>query len=85
METPFIETEVAAVVDKLFRRWPSLVGFSVGREDDELVLSDLETDPWPAHSPELIDEIASALHQLTEDEPDALKLLPGRTFARVLH
>ena len=79
------ETEVAAVVDTLFRRWPSLVGFSVQREHEELVLSHVETDPWPAQSPQLFGEIAAALRDLMDEAPAARELLLGRTFARALH
>jgi len=82
------ETEVAAVVDALFRRWPSLVGFSVQEAQTpspELVVSDVETDPWPARSQELFGEIAGALFELMDDEPAARELLRGRTFARTLH
>lgn len=85
MRTPTPETEVAAVVDTLFRRWPSLIGFSVQREDNELVLSNVETDPWPAHSPQLFGDIAAALRDLMEEAPAARELLLGRTFARTLH
>jgi hypothetical protein len=91
------ETELAAAVDALFQRLPSLVGFSVqeartlsadraaGTLERELVLADVETDPWPARSKELFGEIAVALLDLMDQEPAARELLLGRTFARTLH
>jgi hypothetical protein len=95
MSTP--ELELAAAVDSLFRRLPSLVGFTVqeartlsqdraaGTLARELVLADVETDPWPADSKELFGEIAVALLDLMDDQPAARGLLAGRTFARTLH
>src|SRR5688572_22540771 len=97
MKTPDLETELAATVDSLFRRLPSLVGFSVqeaqtlpknrasGRLERELMLADVETNPWPARSQELFGEIAVALLDLMDNEPAARELLRGRTFARRLH
>jgi hypothetical protein len=74
-----------AAVDALFRRLPSLVGFSVQEAQCELVLADVETDPWPARSQALFGEIALALLDLMDEEPAARELLRGRTFARTLH
>jgi hypothetical protein len=97
MKTLQPEIRLEAVVDALFHRWPSLVGFSVqdahtlsahratGRLEGELCLADVETDPWPARSQELFGEIAVALLELLDDEPAARELLRGRTFARTLH
>jgi hypothetical protein len=79
------ESEVAATVDALFRRLPSLVGFSIREQECDMVLADVETDPWPARSPELFGEIAVALLDLMDEEPAARELLLGRTFARILH
>jgi hypothetical protein len=82
------ETEVTAVVDAIFRRWPSLVGFSVQESQTfpaDLVIADVEIDRWPAQPRELEGEIAVALLDLMDDEPAARELLRGRTFARALH
>jgi hypothetical protein len=81
------ESEVtAAVVDSLFRRIPSLVGFSVQEAASrELVVMHVETDPWPALKREISGEIAGTLFELMEEEPAARELLLGRTFARMLH
>ena len=86
MKTPRPETELASVVQALFRRWPSLVGFSVGELPvSGLIVSDIETDPWPAQSQELFGEIAGTLREFVGEEPAARELLRGRTFARTLH
>jgi hypothetical protein len=86
MKRPRTEAELAAVVEALFRRWPALVGFSVGElPASGLVVSDIETDSWPGQSQELFGEIAGTLRDFVEDEPAARELLSGRTFARTLH
>jgi hypothetical protein len=82
------ETEVTAVVDSIFRRWPSLVGFSVQESQTypaDLVIADVETDPWPAQPRGIEGEIAVALLDLMDEEPAARELLCGRTFARTVH
>lgn len=80
------DIEVAAAVNKLFRRLPALTGFSVQQVlEHELVLADVETDLWPARSQELLGEITVALLDLVDEEPEARHLLIGRTFARKLH
>jgi hypothetical protein len=82
------ETEVTSVVNAIFRRWPSLVGFSVQESQTlpaDLVIADVETDPWPVQPRELVGEIAVALVDLMDDEPAARELLRGRTFARTMH
>jgi hypothetical protein len=85
MKTP--ESRLAVAVDSLFRRWPSLVGFSVqeARLERELVLTDVATSPWLAHTQELCGEIAVAMLNLIDDEPATRELVLGRTFARSLH
>lgn len=80
------DIEVAAAVNKLFRRLPALMGFSVQQVlEHELVLADVETDLWPGRSQELLGEITVALLDLVDEEPEARDLLIGRTFARKLH
>ena len=85
MSAPAVETEITAVVDALFRRLPSLVGFSVQEVQRELVLADVETDPWRAQPRELCGEIAATILELMDEEPAAREVLVGRTFARTLH
>lgn len=80
------DIEVAATVNEIFRRLPSLVGFSVQEVlERELVLAEVETDLRPARSHELFAEIMAALLDLVDEEPAARELLVGRTFARTLH
>ena len=91
MNTPATQTRLATVVDSLFRRWPSLVGFSVqgasapAALERELVLTDVATIPWLAHTQELCGEIAVAMLNLIDDDPATRELVLGRTFARSLH
>jgi hypothetical protein len=97
MKTPETQTQLTAVVDALFRRWPLLVGFSVqeartpsgdrpaGPIDRELVLAGVETSPSQALTHEVCGEIAVALLELIDDQPATRELLRGRTFARALH
>jgi hypothetical protein len=64
------------------------VGFSVQEAQTpstELVLADVETDPWRAQPREIYGEIVGALLDLMDDEPAVRELLRGRTFARTLH
>jgi hypothetical protein len=81
------ENQVAAAVDALFRRLPSLVGFAVqqAHSSPDLVVTHVEADSWPALARELPGEIAGVLFDLIEEEPAARELLRGRTFARSFH
>lgn len=82
------ETQIAAVVDTLFRRWPWLVGFCVQEESEPsagLVVTNVATDPWRAELYPLYGEIVDAVLSLADEEPAARELLRGRTFARTLH
>jgi hypothetical protein len=78
------ETYLDEQVGGLFRRIPELSGFSVR---DDLELDDIVAFFWPRCdiTSELYDEIMQALVDLTEERPDAIDLLRGRTFARALH
>ena len=80
-----LESELENVVADLFDRLPSLIGFSVGEEQQELVVADVETFPWTARQGALLGEIAVPLLELLDEEPEARTLLCGRTFARRLH
>jgi hypothetical protein len=87
---------VHATVNEIFAAWPQLHGFSVqGRESlsdervsgqlqGELYLADVATAP-DAPSEQLLGEIAVALLDLIDEEPEAVDELRGRTFARTLH
>jgi hypothetical protein len=78
-------TTIDATVSELFATCPELSGFSVGQLDGELCLSDVETDPLLVKSEQLLGHIAAALLELIDEQPEAVELLRGRTFARTLH
>jgi hypothetical protein len=93
-----LEADLAARIDMLFRRCPSLCGFSVQqgakltRErawdhlEGDLFLADLACHPAldADRSAELCEAIAHALLELVDERPEMAELLPGRTFARTL-
>ena len=74
-------SSVNATIDHIFAACPELWGFSV---QDDLLLADVETLPY-APSERLIGEIARALLDLIDEQPEAADALRGRTFARTLH
>jgi hypothetical protein len=76
---------IDTTVNEIFAAWPELYGFSVGQLEGELCLADVAMDPWGARAEELPGQIAAALLELIEEEPQAAELLRGRTFARTLH
>jgi len=85
---PF-EADIDALAAALFRRWPSLIGFSV--EDSESGGDELHVTVAMYPEPEneergvLLGEIAQALAELVDEAPGAGPLLRARTFARTLH
>jgi hypothetical protein len=85
-----VESDIRAVVETLFLRWPALVGFSVqdgGDGSDQLYLMDIQAYPWPSEedSAGLRRDIIHAFLELMDEAPDARELLRARTFARTLH
>jgi hypothetical protein len=76
---------IESTVNEIFAAWPELYGFSVGQIGGELCLADVATDSWHVQSEELAGQIAAALVELIDEQPEAAKLLNGRTFARTLH
>jgi hypothetical protein len=94
-----LEADLAARMDTLFRRCPMLYGFSVqegskvSREravdhlDGNLYLADLACHPGldDDHCAELCEVVSHTLLELVDERPEMVELLPGRTFARVLH
>ena len=84
MKARHTEAQLEALVQAIFRRWPGLVGFSV-EDAGELVLSEMETQPWSVQPYELLGEVSVALLDFVDEDPGALELLRGRTFARTLH
>ncbi len=77
------EVDLAARVDALFRRCPTLCGFSM-QEDD---LLDLTCHPLPdrERAELILGEISQMLVELADEQPEAAELLRGRTFARTVH
>src|SRR5688572_3871086 len=94
-----LQADLDARVEVVFRRCPALCGFSVGErlvpvqsaEGDvreyELFVSAIDVYPaiGEGQSEQFFDEISRALAELLDERPEAAELLPGRTFARVLH
>jgi hypothetical protein len=88
--------ELDATIERLFKRYPQLHGFSVldaasvsrdrqtDRLEGDLFLADLGVDPW-GNTAELVGEIAVSLLELMDENPEARAQLSGRTFARTLH
>ena len=85
---PF-EADIDAVAAALFRRWPSLVGFSIqdgeGGGDELQVTVAMYPEPQNEERGVLLGEIAQALAELVDEAPGAGSLLRARTFARTLH
>ena len=81
---PLVHREVQEVVSTLFRRHPALCGFSL---EQDLRLEHLSCHPSVSGEEAQIlrDEIAGALQELLEEQPEAAQVLPGRTFARSFH
>lgn len=79
-----LQADLAARVQGLFGRCPALCGFSL---DGELFVADLACHPPldGQRAAMVADEIAHALSELVDEEPEAAELIRGRTFARSLH
>jgi hypothetical protein len=87
---------IDSTVNQIFAACPELCGFSVqeanalshdrkaGQLEGDLYLADVETLPY-ARSERLFGEIAVALLDLIDEQPEAAEQLRGRTFARALH
>jgi hypothetical protein len=94
-----LDEDLAARVEDLFGRYPSLHGFSVQGTDvlpeklrenmkaNTLVVAEVGVDPLcgTEYSDRVSDEIAVALLDFVKDRPEAAELLRDRTFARALH
>lgn len=82
MKTTAIENRIVS----LFAGCPELCGFTV-KLDGELMLSDVGLYP-PLAAREvthICEEIRDTLLSLIDEQPEARRLLAGRTFARSLH
>ena len=87
---------VHATVNHIFAMCPELCGFSVqdaegltrarvsGQLEGGLYLADVATTTFD-NSEYLLGEIAVALLDLIDEQPEAVSELRGRTFARTLH
>ena len=93
-----LDDDLAAQVDELFGRHPSLQGFSVqGTEAlpealranvmaNTLVVAEVGVNPLCGtdYSEKVSDEIAVVLLNFVKERPEAAELLRDRTFARTL-
>jgi hypothetical protein len=91
-----VAAQLAERVTAIFERYPLLSGFSVQQRstvakdramaqlEGELCLADVSAATLPGFrlTQEFCNEIASALLEMMEEQPDASGLLSGRTFAR---
>jgi hypothetical protein len=79
-----LEADLAASVAALFRRCPPLCGFTV---DGELCVEQLACHPAldRQRAAVIAEEIVRAFSELVNQEPEAVELIRGRTFARALH
>ena len=77
------EADVAARVGTLFRRWPTLCGFSI----HQFCVTEVSVYPMSGlRAPEdLCLEITAALAELIDECPEAGDLLQERCFARTFH
>jgi len=96
---PRLESELAAIVNGLFRYWPALLGFSVQelaassgsrksiQIEDELCIAHVATHPWLTQEQryDICKEIATTLIELIDEVPAVRELLRRRTFTRTLH
>ena len=80
-----LDADLAARVETLFGRCPSLCGFSV--QDGEPFLVDLTCYPTPdsERTRAILGEVSQMLSEIEAERPEAAELLRGRTFARILH
>ena len=78
-----LEADLAARVDVLFRRCPTLCGFLMQEGD----LLDLTCHPLPnrEQAEAVLGEVSQMLQELLDEQPEAAELLRGRTFARTVH
>jgi hypothetical protein len=83
-----LDADLEFSIRMLFRRRPTLCGFSVtDAPNDKLRITEVTVYPWsvlgaPA---ELCDEIQATLLELIDECPGTRALLGGRTFVRVFH
>ena len=78
------EAIIAKHVRQLFQRLPMLSGFWL-RSD--LNVAELSVFTWPGYSAgqQLYEEVMQSVVELTEERPEVVQLIRGRTFARAVH
>jgi hypothetical protein len=78
------EAIVAQHVHQLFKRLPMLSGFWLR---PELKVTELSVFTWPGYTAgaDLYEAVMQSLVELTEEWPEAVQLVRGRTFARTVH
>jgi len=78
------EAIVVRHLHQLFQRMPMLSGFWL---QHDLKLAELSIFSWPGCSADhnLYEEVMQSLIDLAEEHPDAVQLMRGRTFARMVH
>lgn len=92
-----LEADIAARIQTLFRRCPTLCGFCVQDSlpkgvdqspipDADLFVTEISTFPRLDNEQhgEIYDEIALAISALVYQQPHAFDYLRGRTFARTI-
>jgi hypothetical protein len=78
------EAIVARHLHDLFQRLPMLSGFWLS---PELELAELAVFGWPGTTDgrDLNEEVMQSLVDLADERPEAMQLMRGRTFARMVH
>jgi len=99
LQAESVAADLAARIAGIFEQYPILCGFSVQERSTltkeraivqlqgELCLADVSVNTWPGFqaTPEFYDEIACMLLELMAEQPEAVEVLSGCTFARTLH
>ena len=95
-----MKTALPSPIESLFARQPALCGFSVrgsadvpdscprsGEDASPLFVGDIGISPEISEKQyaEIFQDVVVALAELLEEEPEAIEILRGRTFARALH
>jgi len=78
------EAVVARYLHQLFQRLPVLPGFWL---HPDLKVAELAVFASPGYTAgyDLYEEVMQSLVELAEERPEAVQLMRGRTFARVVH
>ena len=78
------EAIIAQHMHQLFRRLPMLSGFWLG---PDLNVAELSVFTWAGYTAgqDLYEEVMQSLVELTEECPEAVQLMRGRTVARAVH